>query len=503
MRWISLDSKRYQIIFFMLVTFVVYGNTFLNQWTYDDVPVILENPDVHSFGGFLDNARPGRPVRELSYIPEYHLFGDQPAGYRVQQLAWHCANGFLLAVLLNALGLELPFILFGSLFFLVHPLQSESVANISHRKELLALFFSLVALLCYVKSFALSGAKRLLAWGGSLIAYGCALLSNETVVTLPLAVLLYEGVMVEREKRVLLRRPLLTLLVLVSAVTVLVYRYRWLFDSEQLLTVYSKNSFVPSDSYIPLFMGAMKAFGFYVVKTAFPINLAPEYTFRLSESLWQPWALLSIAILGATVLFAVTFRNVLPPVSYGIGWFLVFWLPVSNLVPVAYLAADRYMYLCLPGISIVLAAMLQRYSNRWLIAAVSFVLVVFAGLTVIQNSYWRDEHTLWRHAARVNPDSTWALESAAYSYYLTSDLEVARRYAKRALSVSRTNTKVYLVLAQIEEARGDLTEAIRNYEIFISAGKAQYPELVRNVIMRLPALKERMQIIEESRKRLP
>lgn len=480
------------LLFLFLVTVTVFGNTFVNQWTYDDLPVVLSNTDAHSLDGFLENTRPGRPMRELTYIPEHLLFGDNPAGYRVQQLAWHGVNGFLLVLLFHALGVELPFALLGALLFLVHPLQAESVANISHRKELLALFFSLSALLCYVKSFSHQGARRVLLWGGALAAYGGALLSNETTVTLPLAAVLYEWLMVERGKRVLLRRPLVALAVAVAAGALLVYRFRGLLAAEQLLTIYSKNSFGASQSYIPLFTGAMQAFGFYLSKIILPVGLAPEYIFQLSESLWQPWALLALALLVAAAVCAVMIRRRLPLVSLGIGWFLVMWLPVSNLVPVAYLAADRYMYLCLPGIGLVLAGLLQRWPNRLFMAGTGMVLVVFAGLTVVQNGYWRNEHTLWRHAVTVNPDSTWVRETVALSYLLTGDYGKAVEHAREAIRLDRFNTRAYLTLAKAEERRGNLAEAVKNYEFFASFGAMEYPEEAARIRLYLPSLHKRL-----------
>lgn len=489
-----LPHKRILLVFFLLVTVTVYGNTFFNQWTYDDIPVVLKNPDAHSLAGFARNTMPGRPMRELTYIPDHLLFGDQPAGYRIQQLAWHGVNGLLLVTLLHALGVELPFALMGALLFLVHPLQSESVASIAHRKELLALFFALGAALCFVGSFAAAGGRRLALWLAALAAYGGALLANEATVTLPLVALLYEWLMVEPGKRVLLRRPLVAFLFLVAAGAALMYRFRGLLAPEHLLTVYSKNSFGASESYLPLFMGAMKAFGFYLSKIVLPVRLAPEYVFRLSESLWQPWALLSLGLLAAVASAAVFLRRRLPLVSFGIGWFLIFWLPVSNLVPVAYLAADRYMYLCLPGVGLVLAGCLQRWPHRRFVGASCLVIVVFAGLTVIQNGYWRSEHTLWRHAVTVNPDSTWVRETVGLSYLLTGDYNQAAAQAREALRIDRFNIRAYLTLAKAEERRGNLAEAVLNYEMFAMFGAMEYPDEAAEVRLYLPVLRQRQAV---------
>ena len=484
--------KRNILLLFLLMTLAVYGNTFLNQWTYDDIPVIVQNPDAHSLAGFLENSRPGRPLRELTYIPEYLLFGENPAGYRVQQLAWHGMNGVLLVLVFALLGVELPYALLGGLFFLVHPLQSESVANLSHRKELLALFFCLVSLYAYLKALASVGGRHAALIAGSVAGYGGALLANQAAITFPLFVLLVEGLGVPRERRLLLRRPALVAVAGALALAYLLFRFRGLLDPQELLTIYSKNSFMASRSYVPLLMGAMTAFGFYLAKIVLPLGLAPEYAFQLSESLFQPWALLSLSLLVALLAVMVRAARRLPLLALGIGWFFVFWLPVSNLLPVAYLAADRYMYLCLPGVALAVAVLLQKLRSPRLTAGFCGVLLVFAVLTVIQNGSWRDEHTLWRHAVKVNPDSTWVQETVALSYLLTGDTARAAGHAREAVRLNRFNTRAYLTLAKAEERLGNLAEAVKNYEFFASFGAMEYPDEAMQVRAYLPEIKGRL-----------
>ncbi len=486
-------TKPYIFLFILLITAAVYGNTFLNQWTYDDIPVVVQNPDAHSIGGFLENHRPGRPMRELTYIPEYQLFGAKPAGYHIQQLSWHAANGMLLFLVLAGLGIEAPFALFGVLLFLLHPLQAESVANISHRKELLAGFFCLATLLAYMKAVAAGGARRLWLLFLAALTFGAALLSNQTALSFPLVLILYDFLWLRKEERILLRRPWLLFLALLAAGGIFVVLYRGLFSRHELLTIYSKNGFIASESYLPLFMADLKAFGFYLYKLLLPLNLAPEYVIHFYESPLQWLAWLSFAVLIGVIALAVAVRERMPAITFGIAWFLVMYLPVANLLPVGYIVADRYMYLCLPGVGVAVAALLQKIGRSavWWVAAT--VLLLLAGLTVVQNSCWRDEHTLWRHAARVNANSTWAQESAALSYYLTGELDEALIHAQLALALNRFNTMAYLTLAKIEEKRGELAEALRDYEMFIEVGATEYPAEVAAAMGRLPYLREQLQ----------
>ena len=482
--------------FFLLVTLTVYGNTFFNQWTYDDVPVILQNADVRSLDAFLQNTVPGRPLRELSFMVDHALFGDSPAGYRLQQLAWHGVNGFLLCLLLVWLGVELPYALAGALFFLVHPLQAESVANLAHRKELLALFFSLGSTLLYLRATAAEGWRQWLLAGGAVIAYLGAMLSNETAVALSVALVIMEWLVVSREQRLLLRRPLGLAVAAATLAAIAVWRYRWVFSPQQLYTVYSKNGFAGASDYLPLFMASLGSFGFYLGKILLPVRLAPEYVFRLSADMVQPLAWVGAALLAGVAATVVVLRRRMPLVALGAGWFLAFWLPVSNLVPVAYLVADRYMYLCLPGVGIAVAAVLQRWPQRWLMGTCGAVLLALALATVVQNGHWRNEHTLWRHAVRVNAGSTWVQGAAAKSYLATGELESARTHAVEALRLSSFNVEAHLTLARIEERLGNFAEALKQYQLFVALGQVDFPAEVVRVQASIPLLKERLDVLQ-------
>lgn len=231
----KMPSRLYLYIALLVVCAAVYGTTFLNGWTYDDIPVVVQNPDAHSLAGFMENSRPGRPMRELTYIPEYMLFGSHPTGYHIQQLLWHGANGCLLLVLFIALGLEPLYALLAAIFFLVHPLQAESVANISHRKELLALFFALLSLLSYVKAVSSSGLRRVILLLFVVIAYVCALLSNQTAITLPLLLVLYDYLYLRPNQRLVLARPALLFSSATAVAVYFIYRYQGLFSADQLL----------------------------------------------------------------------------------------------------------------------------------------------------------------------------------------------------------------------------------------------------------------------------
>ena len=490
----------YLVLLLFAVTFALFGNTFRNGWTYDDIPVVVENADTHSLEGFLRNTSPGRPLRELSYMVDYRLFGERPAGYHVQQLLWHGANGALIYLLLLELGATGLPALAGALLFLAHPLQVESVASVGHRKELLALFFALLSTFLYIRALAASGTARIGRLALSVAAFGLAVLGNETAAVLPLALAVYERLLAPGNRRMLLTRPWLLPAAISVAVVAVVVSHPWLFSAERLQQFYAKNGLPPTSEYWPLLNGALRVYLFYLGKLVWPLDLGLEYAIPLSRELIQPLALVGGCALLASLTLVFLLGRRAPVAAFGLGWFLVFYLPVSSFLPISYLAADRYMYLPLAGLALLVAGLLPRNPGKVATGLFCLLLLLLSSVTVRQNGVWFDEHTLWRHAAQVSPDSSYANESAAYSYLLNGDLEKARPLAEAAVRLNPLNAKAFLVLAQIEEGRGDLQAALQNYELFVKSGVRSHPALVEQVAPRLPELRLRVRQLDQLRK---
>ncbi|RII29155.1 MAG: hypothetical protein CXR31_04645 [Geobacter sp.] len=484
-------SYLYVALFF--VTLLVYGNTFRNDWTYDDRYVVVDNPDTHSLAEFMENHYPGRPMRELSYMVDYKLFGASPAGYHAQQLVWHGLNGCLLLAVFLHLGIgPLPAFL-AVMLFLVHPLQVESVANVGHRKELLALFFSLTSLLCYMKGMASGGRGRALFVVLAALACGGALLSNASIAFLPLLLVLYEYLFVPAERRFLLRLPVVLTCATVTVLGAAVYHYRGLFSADQLAGTFHKYGYAGPFDHFPYYMGALKTVALYGAKIFMPLNLAPEYAIRFVSDPVQP-----LAIVGAVLLALLAFclawngtRRSLP--AFAAGWFLLMYLPVANIIPISYMMADRYMYTCLPALALLAAWLLGRWSEKAITIGFCSLLLILAVLSVRQNGFWRDEHTLWRHAVQVNPDSSYVQSGVADSYILTGDFVSAREHLQKALELNPFNVKAYIALGRVEEMLGNLKEALKNYEMFQRVGKQEYPEQVSRLTEYLPLLRTQIE----------
>ena len=133
--------------------------------SWDDTFFILNNPRIknlslygilHAFSWTPIERLPGQiyyeflPLRDLSFMMDYAMWGDSPLGYHITNLALHLMNGILLWAICLMIGIERKIVSLGILLFLLHPVNVESVAWISARKDVLYLFFLLLSFFFYI-----------------------------------------------------------------------------------------------------------------------------------------------------------------------------------------------------------------------------------------------------------------------------------------------------------------------------------------------------------------
>ena len=117
------------------------------------------------------------------------LYGSWPGGHHLANVVLHVANVLLVfALFARATGNSWRSAFVAALFA-VHPLHVESVAWIAERKDVLSLFFGLLALYAYVRYVQ---RQRIALLGMALAFFLCSLLSKQTLVTLPFVLLLLD-----------------------------------------------------------------------------------------------------------------------------------------------------------------------------------------------------------------------------------------------------------------------------------------------------------------------
>src|SRR5437867_643977 len=172
---------------------MVYLPAFRGDFVWDDFLLITGNPLLQNFSGLLEIWSGGRTADYFTltntiFWIEHHLFGANATGYHAVNILLQIANGLLVWRLLTRLNI--PGAWLAGLIFGIHPVHVASVAWISELKNLLAMFFALLSVLCFLELDDRRLRNSAAAYAASLVFFALALLSKTQVVFLPFVLLL-------------------------------------------------------------------------------------------------------------------------------------------------------------------------------------------------------------------------------------------------------------------------------------------------------------------------
>jgi len=357
-----------------------------------------------------------RPITALTYWIDLRLFGLNPFGFHLENLLWHTATALVVLVLLRGLWPAEPLMAFvGAALFAVHPVHTEAVSWISGRSEILAAFWGLLAFMAHRRADR-DGSNASLWRVAALAAWLVALGAKEMAATLPLLLLMTDALL-GRPSGWWRPRRLATRYGPLAAAAVAYVAFRWSvlghFGYHELNQVFLG---------APLSVrGAtmLKVGAAYVGKLIFPVNLnadwwAMPYARGLTDG---PLPLLALALLIGLLGLAWAVRRTAQPVAWGILWSGFALLPVSNILPIAEFAAERFLYFSSVGACVALAWVMMRVArprkegssqapgNPLAGALMLAVLVLFSANTIDRNPDWSDDFLLWEKTVRQSPRS--------------------------------------------------------------------------------------------------
>ncbi len=370
---------------------------------WDDPVYLLSNPLIRDMSpsGLLrmfTSTWEGNyhPLTLLSYALQYRFHGLDPFPYHLMNLALHLANTLLAGWLtMRFFGRSAAVMV--ALAFGLHPLRVEPAAWISERKEVLAAFFSLGALLLY--SFG-GHARRRQVLAGSFVLFLLAILSKPMAVTLPLLMLVVDLAQGRRPGEGLAAKaPFFLAAALASggawaaqakvgALTDVIGIYGWRY---------------------PLLLG--HNVWFYLEKTLSPVRLSAFYPYPHPGDLVLPLNVLQ-AFLGAGAFIGLALWKRRPPMSAAGAWFfLLSAAPVLRIIPVGNTpTADRYAYLpglgllwAMAGVFLLLVGKAGPAARKGALAALAAWTLLLGAASWQRAAVWRDSVSLWSDVVRLYP----------------------------------------------------------------------------------------------------
>ncbi len=378
------------------------GNGWVN---WDDQWLVLGNPYVRGFhhlsaifdptGDRMLLGAEYLPLRDVSLLVDFRLFGVEPRGYHLANLLLYGVGcGLVYAFLCEALGRGRA-ALFGALLFAVHPLHAEAVAWVSARKDLLNLAFAALAGTLHLRA-ARTGSRA--AGALAVAAFLGATLSKTAAASLPLGLALVEVLRGDpsvalkvRVGRALRRAAPMLLLAAAGAL---------------LNSWHQKKGWVKAEwrggGWAANFMLMCGVHLRYLAQSVLPVGLAPDYAVDAAHP-DRAWNLLGLLALLGGIAGAVALARRRPAAGAFACWWFVLLLPVANVVvPITNVSADRYTLLPSVGLC-ALAGMAAAAAGRAAVPALGAVALLLAVLAARQCTVWRDALTLWAHATRVSP----------------------------------------------------------------------------------------------------
>ena len=150
---------------------------------------------------------------------------------------------------------------------------------------------------------------------------------------------------------------------------------------------------------------------------AMPFGLHMEYGMR-PFSFSEPEAVIGIAILAGSLLFALKKRKSSPVIFFSISWFFTALLPVSNLYPINAYMAEHWLYLPSVGFFLLVSWLLNAaYNNKALKKFVIFFFVAllsfYACITIRQNKYWANPQVFYSRTLQYAPHSPRVMNNLA------------------------------------------------------------------------------------------
>ena len=469
----------------MAATFLVYyralGNPFVN---YDDPGYVSENAHVQQ-GLTRDAVRWAftameadnwHPLTWLSHELDCELYGLEPAGHHFSSVLLHVFNtGILFLLLAIVTGKPWPSFTVGALFGL-HPINVESVAWISERKNVLSMFFCLLAIAAYGWYARRPNGQRYVLVA-ALFALG--LMAKPMIVTLPFALMLLDFWPLQRLQS---QQPSVTFPVTRFPLRRLILEKLPLLllsiGSSVMTMVAQQGAIAPNQSlaFLARVLNSIYAYSAYVTKAFWPTHLASFYPYegmRIGGWLF----VFSLAVLVGASYWVWRERERLY-VAIGWLWFIGTLVPMIGIVQVGNQAmADRYAYLSLIGIFLIVvwrvADLIEERNIALRPVAISALVVVFclSLLTWRQIGVWRSSFDLWSHALDVTRDNFMAEDYVGSAILLDNYQKTGQRYSEAALVHFKNAVRInpedpisHLNLGADLHEHGQLQEAIEQYQ---------------------------------------
>ena len=443
------------ILILIFLSSIVYFNSLQGTFQFDDRNLLNREwiADLDSFSTTVNLGSVGtRPILLWSFAVNNHLDGKHTFGFHLANLILHILVTLLIFTILIHIkniilkeyicdkkenheitgALFFPFAT--SLIFALHPMNTDSVAYISSRSSLLATFFYLLTIYCFIETLLTSRTVKHRIIFGLLIIPGIYLAVASKLIAVTLPVILMFWFLVIYVPRYF---PDYSKYFTVS-------KMLWFFGCSGIILIASAQYFgvlySPRDQGLELFgripylLIQFKVIIFYYMnKFVLPFNLNVDSGFPFTEFATDWKISFSVFLIISIILVVLKWGNIW--IKLGCAWFFLSILPTSSIIPLNDLAVEHRMYLPISlGLCLITGWLISSSKKTTQMFSFVFMVLIFGILVAERNQVWTNELSLWSDSVTKNPNSPRVHNNLGKAYYEAGKLKTARTHLEKSVS---------------------------------------------------------------------
>lgn len=437
------NSHAFLLLLLVGTSFSVYagilGHDFLFNW--DDQLYVTQNETVRGFSANHLKTAFSRlyggnyaPVQIISYMLDYSIWGLNAGGFLLTNAILHALNGLLFYFLVLHLSNRKDWAFLASFLFLIHPVQVESVAWISQRKNLLSMLFFLIAFILYTFRRIEGPNRNKILYAASLTSFALALLAKSAAIILPLVLWLYDICFIDKRCRkgfIADKMPFLAMAAFFALVTIKGQAPE--FDG-------GRGEHIAGNPLATL-LTMLPVLARYLGLLFRPTNLSAVYTPPVKTWI-DTEVILSLILLLFLVIAGLLLSRKNRPLFFWYALFFIGLIPVSQVVPLVTLMNDRYLYFPMlgaaafaGGTAVRILDLAGKRGRIVAIAVISLFLLPLPVLSAKRVAIWENAVTLWSDVTDTIPHSKDAWVALAEAHQEAGRMDKAEASFLRALSI--------------------------------------------------------------------
>jgi protein O-mannosyl-transferase len=448
------------IIFLFLLVFIAYFNSLGNDFVSDDIAGIKNNPAIRD-AGYIFSI----PVGIFQRL-EYHLinkfFGLNPMMFRIPNILFHFASVVILYAIVNILTSKKSIALIASTIMAVHPILVESVSWISGANYVQFGFFLFFTVFLYI---LYSDDAKKKYW--PLLMFFISVMQLERNLVIPIMLFCYElsqGTLRYKWKKLIPYFAFTFIFILTSLGKI----------GQRVSDISAVNYQDNSGLYNP-FQQIPIAISSYLKLMFWPEKLS-LYQTEMSFSRFQFFIMAVIFMVFLGIVFYGWKKNRL--VFFWLSFFMIALSPTLTPYKIAWVVAERYVYIGSIGIFIVVAMFFNWIFEKaiekgefYKRAAYLFFVIIILSLTartILRNIDWKNEDHLWVATAKVSPSGPNIHNNMGDVYARNGNFEKAAEEFSKSIQINPNYGDAYHNLANTYKAMGKNDLAIENYNKALS-----------------------------------